>query len=383
MLLPYLAACLLCFAPTPPPPEAVAWAQEQDPTEKALAIQGLADRLARSVAGRDPAARHLWTALSEMDPAHALLPETLKVLPTLPFFSGSRIPTDRVVDQTLMGHLSLPTAKGLRVLFEDQSELQIELDSSGVLASTETKDGKAITSWSDTVVGIKWSATKPELFRLGAVRKALGVRPPMNLYQDRPVYWLPDDHVAFGREIWHCRSRKWCIDYEHGRSDWGDALYDPQPSRRCHNNLRTRIATANGSYAAAAFCRGGSTPSLFLIWMKSTTLEGRTIAKLATLEQQSATVPFEFVPWGRERKPHLLVLTTSRVPSLLRMTSEGADEVAKGVPIPEGVEVGAPTWCDINKDGLLEIVAPITDEDGALSVLVLLAEAKADKAGEK
>ena len=51
--------------------------------------------------------------------------------------------------------------------------------------------------------------------------------------------------------------------------------------------------------------------------------------------------------------------------------------------IRDSFEVGAPAWCDINKDGLLEIVAPVTDGEGALSILVLLAEAKNDAAGRK
>jgi hypothetical protein len=49
--------------------------------------------------------------------------------------------------------------------------------------------------------------------------------------------------------------------------------------------------------------------------------------------------------------------------------------------VPKDLTIGAPTWCDINKDGLLEIVAPVTGEGGALSIVVLLAEARIDKAG--
>jgi hypothetical protein len=285
------------------------------------------------------------------------------------------ITTDLTFEDGLPGHLSLPAPSGIRVLMENEAETSIHFDPSGITASTTSKPGKEIITWSDDVLGIKWSATNPDLVKLSDVRKALGVvGPPMDRYHDA-VYWLPDDHVSFASEVWSFKEKKRRPDYKPGDSDWGEAFFRGQPSPRCRNNLRTRIAPGSGLYYALAFCPRDASPQVALVWMRRT-LTGRYLSALDILRQDSATIPFEFVPWGKPRQPLLCIVSKNRVPVLMRLSAEGAEEVVKGEPIPKDLEIGAPTWCDINKDGMLEIVAPVTDREGKLSIVVLLAETK-------
>lgn len=396
----YLVALVLCAVQPSQPMPLVGISPEQEPTANDLDIRGLADRLTRSVAGLDPASRSLWVELSRKAPAHATLAETRPTLPKVPFRSGTMIPTsaamskptaelttspfksgmliktEMVFEDGLPGHLSLPTSKGLRILMENEAEVQVTLDPSGISATTSTKPGKEIITWSDDVLGIKWSPTNPELLRLSDVRKALGVSgPTMDRYHNA-VYWLPDDHVSFAGEVWSFSAKAKRADYIRGDSGWGNAFFENQPSPGCRNNLRTRIAPGGGLYSAIAFCPRDSSPHVALIWMRESTLRGRYLTPIEILRQESPTIPFEFVPWGRARQPLLCIVSKNRVPVLMRLSSEGAEEIAKGEPVPADLAIGAPTWCDINKDGLLEILAPVTDEAGALSIVVLLAETK-------
>ncbi|MBK9386072.1 MAG: hypothetical protein IPN34_14770 [Planctomycetes bacterium] len=384
MLVSYLAALLFCAA--------------QEPIRLDREIAALAERLVRKVTVRDPAARGLWLELFQKAPTHPGLAETLPALPPIPFVSGTTIPTvplktlasssrnpiasgtlistDVVLEDGLPGHLALPAPNGIRLLMENEAEILVNLDPSGVAATTISKPGKEIITWSDDVVGIKWSATNPEPLKLSDIRKALGVKgPTMERYHDA-VYWLPDNHVAFAGDVWSFKDIKLRASYRRGDSPWGDAFFQAQPAPKCRNNLRTRIASGADGYDAVCFCPRDATPQVALIWMSRKTLKGRYLSPIEVLEQDSATIPFDFVPWGLSRQPVLLVISKNRVPVLMRLSSEGAEEVANGARVPDELVIGAPTWCDINKDGLLEIVAPVTDEEGALSIVVLLAEPK-------
>lgn len=399
MLVSYLAALVFCAAQDDPLSVPAGTVRAQEPS--ALPITDLSERLIRSVADRDPASRTLWLEVSQKVPAHPSLAATLPELPQIPFCSGTVIPTDAteverlpadpktpfpsgtlistdlLFEEGLPGHLCLPAAAGIRVLMENEAEILISLDPSGVAASTKSKLGKEIMTWSDDVLGIKWSATNPELLKLSYIRKALSVNgPTMDRYHDA-VYWLPDDHVSFAGEVWSYTAKVKRADYKHGDSDWGDAFFRGQPSPRCRNNLRTRMTPGGGLYYAVCFCPRDASPQVALIWMRKSNLKGRYLAPLDILAQESVTIPFDFVPWGKERQPTLLVISRNRIPVLMRLSADGAEQLAQGVPVPKELVIGAPTWCDINKDGLLEIVAPVTDEEGTLSIIVLLAEEKA------
>jgi hypothetical protein len=341
MLVSYLAAILLCAAQLTFPPSAVDAALAQEPTKEELEITGLSERLVRSVVGLDPASRQLWLELSKKDPAHASLAETLPALPKIPFSSGAMIPTDLVFGEGLPGHLSLPTAKGIRVLMENEAEAQVDLSPSGISAATKWKTGKEIITWSDDVLGIKWSATNPQILKLSDVRKAFGVSgPTMDRYHDA-VYWLPDDHVSFAGEVWSYSAKVKRADYIRGDSDWGDVFFDSQPSPGCRNNLRTRMAPGGGLYHALAFCPRNSNPHIALVWMRKSNLRGRYLTPLEVLRQESATIPFEFVPWGKPRQPLLCIVSKNRVPVLMRLSADGAEEVVKGEPVPVGFKIVA------------------------------------------
>ena len=78
-------------------------------------------------------------------------------------------------------------------------------------------------------------------------------------------------------------------------------------------------------------------------------------------------------PVGRARARFALIVSPNRVPVLLELGADGAKEVTHGEPIQKDLTIGAPTWTDLDHDGLREYVAPVV-QGGVVGILVLLTE---------
>lgn len=63
------------------------------------------------------------------------------------------------------------------------------------------------------------------------------------------------------------------------------------------------------------------------------------------------------------------------MPVLMDLGPDGAKEVTHGKPVQKDLTIGAPTWTDLDNDGLREYVAPVV-QNGNAGIVVLLTEPK-------
>jgi hypothetical protein len=336
-------------------------------------IAELAAALGTALAKGSADGRRHAAELAHLAPEHPALAGVKERLRGLPIEPGTLIPIVNMKNLGFGDQVCEPRVGGIRIHVGRDQAADVEIDPATLTAEATVAEDKAMSLAGDRIVLVEVKREGAELIRSAYLRKKLGKKGPRRSKYDGAVRVLPGRHVAFDADVYRYSPAKKLGPYRRGSSKWGDAFFNARPGDRA-TNWRCRLLEHTRGTTAVFFCErtGSREAKIGVAVLKGSSLSGPYLGTFKALGQGPDTVPFEVVPYGEGEA--LLVVTPARGPVAVRIKDDEIEHLAQGAPIPKGLQVGSPTWTDINGDGKLEYLVPVQQGRNEVGLWVLMVE---------